>query len=122
MPDEPPQAIHGLLSAYPGRDDALAIRCRGFVVGKRSAAVYAKVSGVLSVGGGGHRRRVGGGPSAPPSHRRELCAGLGGHPAGRGRRRPAMAGFPQTPGGTTHWRFAVAVSLLASEAPRSTPR
>src|SRR3546814_1085747 len=28
MPDEPPQAIHGLLSAYPGRNAASAIRCR----------------------------------------------------------------------------------------------
>src|SRR5690606_39982318 len=27
MPDSPPQAIHGLLSAYPGRDDSSATRC-----------------------------------------------------------------------------------------------
>src|SRR3546814_2392505 len=30
MPDSPPQAIHGLLSASPARDAASTIRCRGF--------------------------------------------------------------------------------------------
>src|SRR3546814_9224355 len=35
MPDSPPQAIHGLLSASPGRDAASAIRCRGFFLGNR---------------------------------------------------------------------------------------
>src|SRR3546814_7702570 len=30
MSDSPPQAIHGLLSASPGRDAASAIRYRGF--------------------------------------------------------------------------------------------
>ena len=30
MADSPPQAIHGLLSACPGWDDASAIRCRSF--------------------------------------------------------------------------------------------
>src|SRR3546814_12172515 len=32
MPDSPPQAIHGLLSASPGRDAAPAIRCHGFFI------------------------------------------------------------------------------------------
>src|SRR3546814_8110866 len=63
MPDSPPQAIHGLLSAYPGRDAALAIRCRGFVVGKRSAEVYAKVSRVLAAGGRDKRAMDGARPS-----------------------------------------------------------
>src|SRR3546814_20807355 len=71
MPDEPPQAIHGLLSAYPGRDDALAIRCRGFVVGKRSAEVYAKVSRVLAAGGRDQRAMDG----ARPSQDRMSCRG-----------------------------------------------
>src|SRR3546814_11198183 len=35
MPDSPPQAIHGLLSASPGRDASSAIRCRGFFPGNR---------------------------------------------------------------------------------------
>src|SRR3546814_10951506 len=47
---------------------------------------------------------------------------LGRHPCLTRRRRPSMACFPHTPVGTPHWRFAVVVSLLASEAPRSTPR
>src|SRR3546814_17616460 len=33
MPDSPPQAIHGLLSACPGRDAAQAIRCHRFCIG-----------------------------------------------------------------------------------------
>src|SRR3546814_3666249 len=47
---------------------------------------------------------------------------LGRHPCLTRRRRPSMACFPHTPVGTPHWRFAVVVSLLASEAPRSKPR
>src|SRR5690606_29433854 len=34
MSDSPPQAIHGLLSAYPGRDAASAIRCHGSIGAK----------------------------------------------------------------------------------------
>lgn len=33
MPDSPPQAIHGLLSAYPGRDAASASGCLYFFIG-----------------------------------------------------------------------------------------
>src|SRR3546814_5249411 len=71
MPDSPPQAIHGLLSAYPGRDAALAIRCRGFVVGKLSDEVYAKVSRVLAAGGRDKRAMDG----ARPSKDRMSCRG-----------------------------------------------
>src|SRR3546814_904523 len=81
MPDSPPQAIHGLLSAYPGRDAALAIRCRGFVVGKRSAEVYAKVSRVLAAGGRDKRAMDG----ARPSQDRMSCRGKSDtRPTGRG--------------------------------------
>src|SRR3546814_15745253 len=67
MPDEPPQAIHGLLSASPGRNAALAIRCRCFfqqpkiksrrgrdpdLCGfNRSSDGYVKVSRVLAAWG-----------------------------------------------------------------------
>src|SRR3546814_11782405 len=43
MPDSPPQAIHGLLSASPGRDAASAIRCRGFFIGNRRSRAVGRV-------------------------------------------------------------------------------
>src|SRR3546814_12605040 len=80
MPDEPPQAIHGLLSASPGRNAALAIRCRCFfqqpkiksrrgrdpdLCGfNRSADGYVKVSRVLAAGGRDKRAMEGARP--PP--------------------------------------------------------
>src|SRR3546814_12253845 len=81
MLDWPPQAIHVLLSAYPGRDAALAIRCRVFVVGKRSAEFYAKVSRVLAAGGRDKRAMDG----ARPSQDRMSCRGKSDtRPTGRG--------------------------------------
>src|SRR3546814_19306078 len=47
LPDSPPQAIHGLLYAYPGRDAAPAIRCHDFFIRNRSVDAYAWVIRVL---------------------------------------------------------------------------
>src|SRR3546814_10043776 len=63
MPDSPPQAIHGLLSAYPGRDAASAIRCQGFFIGNRSADACVETSRVLSAGGRVKRAMDGARPS-----------------------------------------------------------
>src|SRR3546814_12632876 len=97
MPDEPPQAIHGLLSASPGRNAALAIRCRCFfqqpkiksrrgrdpdLCGfNRSADGYVKVSRVLAAGGRDKRAMDG----ARPTQDRMSCGGKSGsRPSGRG--------------------------------------
>src|SRR5690606_23184043 len=60
MPDSPPQAIHGLLSAYPGRDAALAIHWCDF---GRSNEADVRLSRVLSAGGRGKRAMDGARPS-----------------------------------------------------------
>ena len=97
MPDSPPQAIHGLLSAYPGRDAASAIRYRCFFEPpkiksrrgrdpdlrgfNRSADGYVKVSRVLAAGGRDKRAMDG----ARPSQDRTSCLGKGGfRPTGHG--------------------------------------
>src|SRR3546814_15522334 len=71
MPDSPPQAIHGLLSASRGRDAASAIRCRGFFIGSRSADACVETSRVLAAGGRDKRAMDG----ARPSQDRMSCRG-----------------------------------------------
>src|SRR3546814_7000481 len=79
MPDSPPQAIHGLLSASPDRDAAPAIRCRCFFQQpkiksrrghdpdlrgfNRSDEGHAKLSRVLATGGRDKRAMDGARPS-----------------------------------------------------------
>src|SRR3546814_329404 len=48
MPDSPPQAIHGLLSASPGQDAASAIGCRGFFIGNRRSRAVGDVTPTYS--------------------------------------------------------------------------
>src|SRR3546814_3709833 len=49
MPDSPQQAIHGLLSASPGRDAASAVRCRGFFIGNRRSRSEEHTSEIQSL-------------------------------------------------------------------------
>src|SRR3546814_6680592 len=74
MPDSPPQAIHGLLSASRGRDAASAIRCRGFFIGSRSADACVETSRVLAAGGRDKSAMDG----ARPSQDRKACRGKSG--------------------------------------------